>query len=141
MTTVYPSKIDTWLLAILVFSMAVTMVACIAVIVKSPDGQSSIAWWVSGTTCLIGIGLPLWLLLGTHYTVAPDHIAIKSGPFASRVPIADITAITKTSNAMASPALSLDRLRIDYGRGNSVMISPRDKAGFVNQVQALRTTN
>ncbi|MFZ2236237.1 MAG: PH domain-containing protein [Dokdonella sp.] len=140
MTTVYPSKIDTWLLVVLVLAMAVTLIGCISVILQAPAGQSSTAWWVSGPTCLIGIGLPVWLLLGTCYTVSPGEIAIKSGPFSSRVPIADITAITETSNAMASPALSLDRLRIDYGRGMSVMISPRDKARFTIEVEALRNS-
>src|SRR3546814_13731637 len=55
------------------------------------------------------------------------QLRVLSGPFKWSVPLAKITAITPTSSPLSSPALSLDRLRIDYGVGNSVMISPRNK--------------
>jgi hypothetical protein len=53
--------------------------------------------------------------------------------------VLDITAITPTSNPLSSPALSLDRLRIDYGKGRSVMISPRDKQGFLGAMESARS--
>jgi hypothetical protein len=37
-----------------------------------------------------------------------------------------------------APALSLDRLRIDYGDGRSLMISPADKQGFLCDFAARR---
>lgn len=55
-----------------------------------------------------------------------------------QVPIAGITGITPTSNPLSSPALSLDRLRIDYGRGKSLMISPKNKEQFIRDLEARR---
>jgi hypothetical protein len=31
--------------------------------------------------------------------------------------------------------LSLDRLRIDYGRARSILISPEDARGFLNELE------
>lgn len=134
METVYVSKIDTWLLAVVVSAMALSLYACVASFAASPAA----GWWITAVTLPVGFGLPLWLFLGTSYTVTSDELLIKGGPLKWRVPIADITGITASSNALSSPALSMDRLRIDYGRGKSVLISPREKAAFIEQVEALR---
>ncbi|MDO9478112.1 MAG: PH domain-containing protein [Pseudohongiella sp.] len=63
---------------------------------------------------------------------------MKSGPFKWRVPIKQITSITPTSSPLSSPALSLDRLRIDYGRGESIMISPKNKEQFIQDLNVRR---
>lgn len=134
MTTVYRSRIDAWLLIVLVAAMAASLVAGIALV----SAGSIAAWWSLALIAGVGILLPSWLLLGTRYTLAPERLTIRSGPFAWQVPLADITGITPTRNPLSSPALSLDRLRIDYGPGRSVMISPRDKARFIQDLEALR---
>lgn len=131
--TVYRSKIDWWLAAILVFGMAVSLLASIKVITASSAG-----WWVLLITVGLGVGLPLWLLLGTYYSIERDQLLIKSGPFKWKVPIDDITSITPTSDAISGPALSLERLRIEYGRGASVLISPRDRGQLMRDIEAVR---
>lgn len=130
----YKSKIDGWLAAILVASMAVALVASVSVVLAA----GSRAWWVVLLTGGLGVGLPIWLLLGTDYVLEPAQLLVRSGPFRWRVPIAEITAITPTSNPLSSPALSLNRLRIEYGRGSAIMISPRDKERFLRDLEALR---
>jgi hypothetical protein len=40
---------------------------------------------------------------------------------------------------LTSPAFSLDRLRIEYGRGRWIMISPRDKDGFLRELEVRRS--
>ena len=55
--------------------------------------------------------------------------------FRWKININDITQIEPTHNPLSSPALSLDRLKIYYrkdGRVATVMISPKDKEGFLN---------
>ena len=86
----------------------------------------------------VGAFLPLWLLTSTRYSLLNGELRIQCGPFRWRIPIAAITGITPTSNPLSSPALSLDRLRIDYGTGDSLMISPRDKTGFIRELEAAR---
>ena len=58
------------------------------------------------------------------------------GPFRWRVPIDAITAITPTRSALSSPALSLDRLRIEYGE-RAILVSPIYKEGFVRALRAV----
>ena len=87
---------------------------------------------------VIGVGLPIWLLLSTRYMLEPRQLRVQSGPFKWHIKVADITSITPSSNALSSPALSLDRLRIDYGSGRSLMISPRNKEQFLRDIEAAR---
>ena len=131
MATVYRSKIDVWLIVVLAVAIVVSLLAALTVVLSV---RSPAAWAVAAFTAIIGAGLPLWLLLSTHYTLGHGQLVVRSGPFKWRIPVAEITSITPTSNLLSSPALSLDRLRIDYGRGKSVMISPRDKEQFVRDI-------
>lgn len=133
MSTVYSSKIDAWLLIALVAAMVMSLYASATVLSAGPA-----AWWMLLLTAAVGIGLPLWLLLDTRYVLEPGQLTIRSGPFKWQVPVSDITSMTPTRNPLSSPALSLDRLRIDYGSGKSIMISPRDKEEFMKQVESLR---
>ena len=45
--------------------------------------------------------------------------------------------ITETNNALSSPATSLDRLEITYGKFDSVIISPKQKQEFINDITTL----
>lgn len=81
MATVYASKIDGWLAAVLVLSMAISAWASVQVIVAG----SAVAWWIVSLTAGAGVGLPLWILSSTNYTIAPTHLRIKSAP----VPVAN----------------------------------------------------
>ncbi|MFN7267027.1 MAG: PH domain-containing protein, partial [Bacteroidota bacterium] len=51
-----------------------------------------------------------------------------------KIDITTIRKITETNNPLSSPALSLDRLWIDYGKNGAVMISPEDKEGFIRHI-------
>jgi hypothetical protein len=134
MATVYHSKIDTWLLAVLAAAMASCAWTSGTAILSGSPGT----WWIVALTAVLGVGLPLWLLFATRYTLDSRLLTVRSGPFKWRIPIADITGITPTRNPLSSPALSLDRLRIDYGRGRAVMISPRNKEQFLRDIEMLR---
>jgi len=134
MATVYRSKIDAWLVAVLALAMAVSLFVTFMIF----STGSPVAWLVAAVTAGIGVGLPLWLLLSTRYTLEPRRLVVQSGPFKWRIAVADITSITPSSNPLSSPALSLDRLRIDYGRSSSLMISPRNKDQFVREIEAAR---
>ena len=89
--------------------------------------------WLQVLTSLMVLGIFYWLLRYTYYEVQPDQqtLRIVSGPFSWRVPVAAISTIKATHNPLSSPALSLDRLQIRYGKHDSVMISPADKAGLL----------
>lgn len=134
MKRVYASKIDWWLLAILVAVIFVVILACWRIVVRSGLSQ----WLVLVPIIIMGVGLPLWLLLTTRYILETDTLRVQSGPFRWKVFLREITGITLTRNPLSSPALSLDRLRIDYGSGRSIMISPREKEAFIRELEAKR---
>lgn len=134
MVTVYRSRIDAWLLVVLGVAVIASLFAVLAII---PSG-TPVALATAVFTAIIGIGLPLWLLLSTRYTLGNGQLVVQSGPFKWRIPVADITSITQSSSLLSSPALSLDRLRIDYMRSSSLMISPRNKDEFLRDIEAAR---
>ena len=135
MATVYRSKIDTWLLVVLLFGAFAALAGAVTVLVVVPPAM---AWLLCILLVVVGAGLPLWLLASTYYRVDGDTLFISSGPIRVRVPLRDITSVTPTNNPLSSPALSLDRLRIDYGHGKAVMVSPCDKQGFIRCLEAAR---
>ena len=73
-----------------------------------------------------------------RYTIDGNRLIVRSGPLRWRIPISEITAITETRDPISSPALSINRLRIEYGNKKSVLISPRDKDAFLRQIEAIR---
>ena len=73
------------------------------------------------------------LTLFTRYIVTlKDELFIQIGWFGGyKILISDILSIEKTRIALASPAPSLDRIQINYGKYSSVIISPADKLAFI----------
>src|SRR5690606_38964304 len=133
MPIVYRSKLDWWLGALLGFAILMSFGYAIGMLV----GGGGQMWWAALITLLVGGIFPLWILLSTRYTLDDEVLTVQSGPFRWRVPIAELTDIRPTSNPLSSPALSLDRLRIDYGR-KSIMISPKNKEHFLAEIEKRR---
>jgi hypothetical protein len=127
----FKSKVDRWIL-ILILAVIVVQVVAITAAVNEAGEPGMIT---SLILTMIGVvALMVWLLLGTHYTVDRGYIRIVSGPFRWKVPIDEITSVSETRNPLSSPALSLDRLSIRYGKRRRIMISPADKAGFLKAI-------
>ncbi|SET05895.1 PH domain-containing protein [Hymenobacter actinosclerus] len=129
MKQIFPSAVSWWLFApLLVLLLGSTVFAGLE--------QS----WLSGLTMLAALGFTIWLIRSTYYEVQPAQqlLRIVSGPLVWRVRVADITQVEKSHNLLSSPALSLDRLKIYYGKYDFVLISPADRAGFL---AALLTLN
>jgi hypothetical protein len=122
----FRSAVGGWYYLVIVFA---------AVIIGTPlpglleSGQyTSLA--ILGCSALFALGLPVWLLFSTHYTITPDLLTVRCGPFSWQIPRAAIHSVGPTRSALSGPALSLDRLEIRYGRGNAVLVSPMDKTAF-----------
>lgn len=121
----FPSKIDAWL-AILVFG---PLSAVLVNVLVSDDGHPVDFLIVAGALALAG-----WLFATTRYDVDGDALRITTGPMHTVIPLADIREVTPSRNPVAGPALSLDRLRIDYGNGRSICVSPADREGFLKAI-------
>lgn len=135
MPTIYHSKVDTWILVVLAAAIGVVLLSAVRMLMQNGAAAS---WPMLVLLTGVGGGLPLWILCATHYTINDGLLFVRSGPFRWHIPIAEITSITPTSNVASSPALSLDRLNIRYGKNRSIMISPREKDAFMRDIEALR---
>jgi hypothetical protein len=127
----FKSKVDRWIQVLLVI-----IIVGQAFAVGSAAIQAGDPLVMTGLILVMIIiaALMIWLLTGTYYTVDRGFIRIASGPFRWNIPIDKITAIEETRSPLSSPALSLDRIRIRYGKWRQVMISPADKAGFLKAI-------
>ena len=127
----FRSKVDRWILVLILIVIVVQVVAITAAVTEAgePGMITSLILVMIGVVALM-----IWLLLGTHYTVDRGLIRVVSGPFRWKVPIDEITSVTATRNPLSSPALSMDRLSIRYGKRRRIMISPADKAGFLKAI-------
>lgn len=122
----FTSKIDTWLLLVLLITIIVSVFAAIISLAKGGITGIATALFVSA----LGAVLPAWLLMSTKYIITGDELLVRSGPFSHTIQIGSISSVRDTRNSRSSPALSLDRLLISYGNGQSIMVSPRDKEKF-----------
>ena len=134
-TLVFAAKIDAWLLALIAGSTLVCLYAAWSALSEAGQGR-----WVTALVLLVSAALPAWIVLSTSYTLGRTRLRVRCGPFRWTIPLAEIRDVRPTRNPLSSPAPSLDRLRIDYGQRRSVMISPRDKEGFLRELAA-RTAN
>lgn len=125
----FRSKIDLWLILVLVAAAALPLLQFMAAL------QNGSNWLPHILIFGLLAGVFSWLLLSTKYTVTNDAVMVQSGPFRWRIAKSEITRIVPSKSILSSPALSLDRLRIDYADGrNSILISPRDKDGFLRAI-------
>jgi hypothetical protein len=129
----FSSKIDLWLLIVLMSAVAL----CLWAIGENWQGIVN-GNWLLGLALIPGVLVPLWLLGSLRYFLSDETLRIRCGPFKWRVPIREITAISPTRSPLSSPALSLDRLRIEYSQGRAIMISPEPREEFIRQLEFRR---
>jgi len=127
----FKSKIDRWLLFLLVAVMVFEVFVMSIAAMQAGDPRAAVGLVV---TALLIVALIGSLLTGTHYTVDGNTLHVVSGPFRWKVPVDQIQSVQATRSPLSSPALSLDRLRIQYGTRRRIMVSPADKAGFLRAI-------
>lgn len=113
---------------LLILALVIQTVALVFVSINRVDPTA--------TTIMVVATILLWALIGstlrfTHYTVTGNTLKVRSGPFSWTIPIDQIQSVTATRNPLSSPALSMDRLRITWGKNRRLMVSPADKKGFL----------
>ncbi len=87
-------------------------------------------WVVAGLLAVLTFFL-VYLLSSIRYVIQDGKLVILGGFFYRReIEIGAITKVSKSSNPLSSPAASLDRLVIRYGKSKSILVSPKDKASF-----------
>jgi hypothetical protein len=54
-----------------------------------------------------------------------------------KIDVLTIEEINETKSLISSPSLSIDRIEIKYGQHNFVIISPKDKEGFIKSIKQI----
>lgn len=127
----FRSKVDAWLGAVMIGSAVLSSAVALVLLVQGVPGGVLLAVAIAVT----GAILPLCILVDTQYVLDDRILLIRSGPFRWRIPLNEIKSIKPTRNPLSSPALSLDRLRIVYGKNRSCMVSPSDREGFIREIE------
>ena len=78
------------------------------------------------------------MFMTTYYVINEYNLTIKCGFLINlTLDIRTIKKISETNNLLSSPATSIDRIEIMFGNFDSVIISPKDKKEFINDILAL----
>lgn len=122
---IYKSKIDKVLVA---FTFGVTAIAVLPLVFIS------FRWWY----LLFAIGMFSFLAyVFTHtlYETNGDVLEIRCGFMQkTKYDIKNIRKISKCDSWESAPALSTDRIRITFSDSKYVIISPKKKTEFINEL-------
>jgi hypothetical protein len=111
------------------FGASALSVACVVpILVTTID--IVIRMVVAGLVILIAVLVP-WVFTSTYYEVGTRELKVVSGPFRWRIPLKDIYRVTPSRAWWSSPALSLDRLCIEYGNSKWILVSPVRREEFM----------
>lgn len=126
MKTTYTSKVDAWLL--------VVIIVCLLPIFTLLYSELSIISVLVAVFTLVTVCVPVFSI---RYVVGDGELIIKWGFIVSqRYPINSIRSIRRTHTMLSAPAASLDRLEICFEH-DSVIVSPKRKLAFIDQLQEL----
>lgn len=132
MTKKYPAKVSYGLLAFVFLAFFGPLVP---ILIAGEFGGKEIGVILFLTLLFAYI---LHLFLKTEYTIDENSLKIKCGVFSYKpIKIEEIKEISKTGSILSSPAPSLDRIKIKYGKFSEVIISPEDKSDFVNELKKI----
>ncbi len=128
----YRSKVDWWLALVLCIPPIVSIAVCVALVV---DGKTSELALGLGS-CLLVFGIYFGLVFPMRYGLDDTHLLVRFGLCRQQIPLVDISEVHPTHNPLSSPALSLDRLHVQFGQGvfKFVMISPNDRSRFLDDL-------
>jgi hypothetical protein len=128
----YRSKIDWWLVPVL----CVPPVAAVAVCVAFALAGMTSALLVGVAMLGFVAGIYFGLVFPMRYGLDNTHLVVRFGLCRHRIPLANISEVHPTHNPLSAPALSLDRLHVQYGAGffKAVLISPADRNTFLEEL-------
>jgi len=116
---IYKSKIDWWLIII------IFVVFCYPIIDGIVSKQYSLSLVFTGILFLI-----FFLFKSIQYKIEGESLTI----WWKKIDIKTIKKVYATKNPLSSPALSLDRIAVVYNKFDEVLISPKERADFIQEL-------
>jgi Bacterial PH domain len=131
MKKVYKSGISYWLL-----SLVLLVLSTVSVLLYL-DGVP----WIALLLILALFIFILQLFVNTNYVIDKEMLKIRAGfLYKLDLNIQQIIRIEETSSPLSSPAASFDRLEIIYNKFDSVIISPKEKKLFIQDILQINPT-
>ena len=127
----FTTKIDTWLMVVLVIPMLLVIGLGIYLFPNFPD-EALLCWG----TLLFSVGIVAAVGYPCTYTLEADQLLIRSGIVRYRIPYTTITQVDKSSSIWSGPAWSLQRIKICYGDRRFILISPQNRETFITALQS-----
>lgn len=116
---VYKSKIDWWLIIV------IAVVFCYPMI----DGFLNHDYTLSLISFAVLVSVFL-LFKSITYKIDGEQLII----WRKKINIKSIKKVYRTNNPMSSPALSLDRIAVTYDKFDEVLISPKEREEFIQEL-------
>lgn len=126
---VFYSKKDWWVVAFVICMSGLLIQLLLTMHSRGTDQMYPVHTAVYSLVVL----LLWWPIFNTRYKIDDDYLTVKCLFLSWKIKKQDIEKISLTSNSIASPALSLDRLKIEYTVNNQrkfLLVSPRNQAKF-----------
>lgn len=116
---IYKSKIDWWLIILILCLFGYPIV----------DGILSKDYVLS---LIFGLILIVFFFLSKtiQYKIDGENLVI----WKTKIDIKTIRKVYRTNNPLSSPALSLDRIAIVYNKFDEVLLSPKEREEFINEL-------
>lgn len=120
----YPSKIS---YGLLIFVLAVIGYSIVISI--------SHANWTGIGISLLTLIFVFYVFFSVYYVIEGNNLVIRVGIlFKWKIEISTIKIIAESNSWISAPAASLDRLKISYNNHHNIVVSPKDKEGFIREL-------
>lgn len=130
----FHSKIDWWILG-----FVIAMTGLLVQLLFTMYAKGTMVEYPEHTMVYIfTIAVLWWPVFSTTYAIGNNTLTIRSMFLKWVIPLENIKTVSKTNNSISSPALSLDRLKIEYlkdGKMKQILVSPRDQQAFRQTVE------
>lgn len=130
----FRSKKDWWILGFIIAMTGLLLQLLLTMYAKGSMAQ----YPVHTLIYVLTIAVLWWPVWSTQYRIEAEQLVVSSMFLTWKIPLSTIQKISPSNNSVSSPALSLDRLRIDYqkeGKAKFILISPKDKQAFTQALQ------
>lgn len=94
--------------------------------------------WLALVLDVVIVGIVGMVGVNTKYTLYNDgRLDVVCGFLPSRFDVKNAVSVRPTRSILSAPATSLDRLEVKFKKGQPLVVSPRDKQGFVAALKAV----
>jgi hypothetical protein len=95
--------------------------------------------WIGVVLIFLVMIFVLHVFLNTYYEISGRIMKVKCGFLIDKdIDIDEIVSVKETFNPLSAPATSLDRLEIKLAGKDSILVSPRDKRGFIKELLQIK---